>query len=164
MALSSNDDAARRRADRAARRAALARGESPDADSATPAASTRDADAAGATPTAGKAKDKKARKKKGPIREWLDAVVFAVVVMLFVRTFFMDQFRIPTPSMEKSLLVGDFLFVSKLHYGARTPISLGIPFTKLHVRGLELPGTRLPGFSSVQRGDAVVFNLSLIHI
>ncbi len=98
------------------------------------------------------------RKKKGPIREWLDAVVFALVVMLVVRTFFMDQFRIPTPSMEKSLLVGDFLFVSKMHYGARTPISLGIPFTKIHVRGLDLPGTRLPGFSDVKRGDAAVFN------
>jgi signal peptidase I len=60
--------------------------------------------------------------------------------------------------MEKTLLVGDFLFVSKLHYGARTPTSLGIPFTKIHVPGLKLPGTRLPGFSEPERGDAIVFN------
>ncbi len=78
--------------------------------------------------------------------------------MLFVRTFFVDQFRIPTGSMESNLLVGDFLFVSKLHYGTRTPVSLGIPFTTLHVPGLELPHTRLPGFSEVERRDAFVFN------
>ncbi len=151
MAFSPTDDAARRRAERAARRDALAQGRAPDA---TPAP----ADAAAPSAGAAVGKPAKVKKKKGPIREWLDAVVFAVVVMLFVRTLFMDQFRIPTPSMEKSLLVGDFLFVSKVHYGARTPMSLGIPFTKWHVRGLDLPGTRLPGFSQVERGDAVVFN------
>ncbi len=98
------------------------------------------------------------KKRKGPIREWVDALVFAVVVMLFVRTLFVDQFRIPTGSMEDNLLVGDFLFVSKLHYGTRTPLSLGIPFTKIYVPGLELPHTRLPGFSEVERKDAFVFN------
>lgn len=98
------------------------------------------------------------RKRKGPVREWIEALVFAAVVMLFVRTFFVDQFRIPTGSMENNLLVGDFLFVSKLHYGVRTPVSLGIPFTSIHVPGLELPYTRLPGFSEVERKDAFVFN------
>lgn len=98
------------------------------------------------------------KKKKGPVREWIEALVFAAVVMLFVRTFFVDQFRIPTGSMEGNLLVGDFLFVSKLHYGTRTPVSLGIPFTSIHVPGLDLPHTRLPGFSEVQRKDAFVFN------
>ena len=98
------------------------------------------------------------KKQKGALREWVDALVFAVVVMLIVRTLFFDLFRIPTPSMEKSLLVGDYLFVSKLHYGTRTPMTLGIPFTDIFLRGLSLPHTRLPGFSSVQRGDAVVFN------
>jgi len=135
-----DDPVARRRAEREARRSATRAG-----------ASANDVPA----PTG---KDGTPRKKKGKLREWLDAIVFAVVVMLVVRTFFMDQFRIPTPSMEKSLLVGDFLFVSKLHYGARTPISLGIPFTKIHVPGLKLPGTRLPGFSEPKRGDAIVFN------
>lgn len=84
--------------------------------------------------------------------------MFAVVVMLIVRTLIFDLFRIPTPSMEKSLLVGDYLFVSKLHYGTRTPISLGIPFTQLYLRGIEVPHTRFPGFTTVKRGDAVVFN------
>ncbi len=78
--------------------------------------------------------------------------------MLIVRTLIFDLFRIPTPSMEKNLLVGDYLFVSKLHYGTRTPMTLGIPFTQIYLPGLNLPHTRFPGFSEVQRGDAIVFN------
>ena len=97
-------------------------------------------------------------KAKGPLREWVDALVFAVVVMVIVRTLFFDLFRIPTPSMERSLLVGDYLFVSKLHYGTRTPISLGIPFTPIFLRNVTLPWTRFPGLSEVRRGDAMVFN------
>ncbi len=85
-------------------------------------------------------------------------MVFAIIFMVIVRTLLFDLFRIPTPSMENSLLVGDYLFVSKLHYGTRTPITLGIPFSFIYIRGLELPWTRLPGFTSVKRGDAVVFN------
>lgn len=95
---------------------------------------------------------------KSKLREWSDAIVFALVVMLIVRTLLFDLFRIPTPSMEKSLLVGDYLFVSKLHYGTRTPMTIGIPFTQIFIKGIRLPHTRLPGFTSVQRGDAVVFN------
>jgi signal peptidase I len=105
----------------------------------------------------GKADDP-AKQPKGALREWLEAAVFAVVVMLIVRTLFFDLFRIPTPSMEKNLLIGDYLFVSKLHYGTRTPISLGVPFTPLYLKGLELPHTRFPGFDEVERGDAIVFN------
>ncbi|MCH8246505.1 MAG: signal peptidase I [Bacteroidetes bacterium] len=78
--------------------------------------------------------------------------------MLIVRTLFFDLFRIPTPSMEKSLMVGDYLFVSKLHYGTRTPMTLGIPFTSVYLKGLKFPFFRFPGFSEVHRGDAVVFN------
>lgn len=78
--------------------------------------------------------------------------------MLVVRTLIFDLFRIPTPSMEKNLLVGDYLFVSKLHYGTRTPLTLGVPFTQIYLPGVRLPSTRLPGFSEVQRGDAIVFN------
>jgi signal peptidase I len=96
--------------------------------------------------------------EKGALREWVDSVVFAVVVVLIVRAFFVDMFQIPTPSMEKNLLVGDYLFVSKLHYGYRTPITVGIPFTQIYVPGVRLPHTRLPGFDDVDRGDAVVFN------
>lgn len=95
---------------------------------------------------------------KGPIREWLDAMIFAVVVMVVLRILFFDLFRIPTPSMEKSLLVGDYLFVSKLHYGTRTPMTIGIPFTGMYVPGVRLPWTRFPGFSEVKRLDAIVFN------
>lgn len=108
----------------------------------------------GATPD----KDGKLPRKKGPIREWFETVAIALAVMIFVRTLLVDQFRIPSESMEHSLLVGDFLFVSKLHYGTRTPISVGIPFTRIHIPGVELPGTRLPGFSEPKRGDALVFN------
>ena len=100
----------------------------------------------------------KAPPPKGKAREWVEALVFALVVMLIVRTFIFDLFRIPTPSMEKSLLVGDYLFVSKLNYGTRTPITLGVPFTQYHLPGFTLPYFRFPGFSDISRGDAVVFN------
>lgn len=98
------------------------------------------------------------QKQKSRLREWTDAIIFALVVMLIVRTLIFDLFRIPTPSMEKSLLVGDYLFVSKLHYGTRTPMTIGVPFTQIYLRGIRLPHTRLPGFSEVERGDAIVFN------
>ncbi|GIV59073.1 signal peptidase I [Rhodocaloribacter litoris] len=111
-----------------------------------------------AEPAGTNGRARKAPSQKSKLREWLDALVFAAVVMLIVRTFFFDLFKIPTPSMERSLLVGDFLFVSKLHYGTRTPMTLGIPFTQIYIGGLELPWTRLPGFSEVKRGDAIVFN------
>jgi len=96
--------------------------------------------------------------QKGKLREWGEALLFAVIVMLIVRTFIFDLFRIPTPSMEKSLLVGDYLFVSKLHYGTRTPLTLGVPFTQIYMPGVEFPDFRFPGFTEVKRGDAVVFN------
>jgi signal peptidase I len=95
---------------------------------------------------------------KNKTREWLDALVFALVAALIIRTFFFEAFRIPTPSMEKNLLVGDFLLVSKLHYGTRTPITLGIPFTDIYLPGAEFPFFRLPGFGDVDRGDSFVFN------
>ena len=111
---------------------------------------------------AGKSADKKGSarnaKPKSALREWTDAFVFILVIMVIVRTLFFDLFRIPTPSMEKSLLVGDYLFVSKVHYGTRTPLTLGIPFTPIYVRDFQLPNTRFPGFTQVKRGDAIVFN------
>lgn len=111
------------------------------------------------SPGRSKADGKKGGKpRKGKFREWVDALVFAVVVMLIVRTLFFDLFRIPTPSMEKSLMVGDYLFVSKLHYGTRTPMTIGIPFTSIYLKGLQFPFFRFPGFSEVKRGDSVVFN------
>ncbi|RRB06787.1 signal peptidase I [Larkinella rosea] len=111
---------------------------------------------------------KRSEKKKSPFREWIDSIVFAVVAATLIRWLFMEAFTIPTPSMEKSLLVGDFLFVSKLHYGTRTPKTpLQVPLTHQKIWGTEIPSYldwiqlpqfRLPGFSSVKQGDVVVFN------
>jgi signal peptidase I len=95
---------------------------------------------------------------KGQLRQWGEAFLFAAIVVLIVRTLFFDLFRIPTPSMEKNLLVGDYLFVSKLHYGTRLPLTLGVPLTSIYLPGVEFPLTRLPGFSDVERGDPIVFN------
>jgi signal peptidase I len=109
------------------------------------------------------------KKQKSAFREWLDSVAFAVVAATLIRFFVFEAYTIPTPSMEGSLMVGDFLFVSKLHYGVRTPKTpLQLPlthqkiwFTNIpsYLRWLDLPIYRLPGFSSVKQGDAVVFNV-----
>lgn len=106
--------------------------------------------------------------KKSKLREWVDAIVFAVVVATFLRWLLLEAYTIPTPSMEGSLLTGDFLFVSKLHYGARTPKTpLQVPlthqkiwFTELpsYLDWIQLPQYRLPHFSEVKNGDVVVFN------
>ena len=96
--------------------------------------------------------------KKSAAKEWFDALLFALIAALIIRTFFFEAFRIPTPSMEKSLLVGDFLLVSKIHYGPRTPLTLGIPFTGIYIKNFQLPYTRLPGLTSVKRYDVMVFN------
>ncbi len=101
-------------------------------------------------------------------REWLDAAIFAVVAASIIRSFVVEAYTIPTQSMEKSMLVGDFLFVSKFHYGPRVPNTLiSIPFTHQGVPGSnakpyfdkpQLPYYRLPGFQEVKRNDVVVFN------
>ncbi len=96
--------------------------------------------------------------RKSELRQWGESLVVAVVIVLIVRSLLFDLFRIPTPSMEENLLVGDYLIVSKLHYGPRTPVSLGIPLTSIHLPGVTFPYHRLPGFSKVQRGDPIVFN------
>lgn len=109
-------------------------------------------------------KERKARqqdqekKAKSWIREWTDALLFAAIAAIIIRTFFFQAYRIPTPSMENTLLVGDFLVVSKISYGPRTPMVLGIPFTTIYLPGVTLPWVRLPGFSEVERNDVVVFN------
>lgn len=118
-------------------------------------------------------KDKKVTKPKSPMREWFDSVLFAVVAATLIRWIFFEAFAIPTPSMENSLMVGDYLFVSKLHYGVRTPKTpLQVPLTHQTIWGtnipsyldwIQLPQFRLPGFSEVKRGDAVVFNLPAEH-
>ncbi|MBX2921328.1 MAG: signal peptidase I [Chitinophagaceae bacterium] len=105
--------------------------------------------------------------KKSPAREWIDAGVFAVVAATIIRTFIFEAYVIPTGSMEKTLLVNDFLFVSKLSYGPRLPNTpLAIPFvhhtapvigTKSYLEWIKLPYRRLWS-SDVQRNDVVVFN------
>jgi signal peptidase I len=89
---------------------------------------------------------------------WLRVIGAAFLAALLLRACAFEAYRIPSSSMEGTLLVGDFLIVSKLHYGARTPVTLGVPFTDRYLRDLTLPSTRLPGFSEVARGDVVVFN------
>lgn len=91
-------------------------------------------------------------------REWLDALLFAAVAALILRMFLFGAYRIPTPSMEKTLLTGDFLLVSKLSYGPRTPMTVSIPFTDIFIPGLNLPYYRLPGYDEVERNDIIVFN------
>lgn len=116
-----------------------------------------------------RAEAKPAKAKKSPLREWFDSVLFAVVAATLIRWLFMEAFTIPTPSMENSLMVGDFLFVSKLHYGTRTPRTpLQVPLTHQKIWGtdipsystaIQLPSYRLPGFTHVKNGDVVVFNV-----
>lgn len=106
--------------------------------------------------------------KKGKIKEWTKAIVYAILTVLIIRTFFFQVFTIPTPSMEKTLLPGDFILVSKLHYGPRLPNTLltfpfshqTLPFTMLpsYVDWINIPYTRIFGFSEIKRNDVVVFN------
>ncbi len=102
-------------------------------------------------------------------REWVNSLLFAVVVASFFRWSAVEAYVIPSESMEHSLLVGDYLFVSKLHYGPITPQTpLQVPLTHqtLPVLGLrsysdliQLPTYRFPGFNSVQHNDVVVFHV-----
>lgn len=105
-----------------------------------------------------KKKNDQQAKAKSWLREWMDALLFAVIAAIIIRTFLFEAYRIPTPSMEKTLLTGDFLVVSKISYGARTPMVLGVPFTNVYLPGLTFPWTRLPGLTDIKRNDIVVFN------
>ncbi len=105
--------------------------------------------------------------KKSAAREWIDAAAFAVVAATIIRTFVFEAYTIPTPSMEKTLLVNDFLFVSKFSYGPRipnTPIAMPfvhhtMPFVpvKSYSEAIHIPYTRWFA-SPVKRNDVVVFN------
>ncbi|PIY09650.1 MAG: signal peptidase I [Flexibacter sp. CG_4_10_14_3_um_filter_32_15] len=114
-------------------------------------------------------KDKTPKKKKSVAREWFDSILFAVIAASLIRWLLFEPFQIPTSSMENSLLVGDFLFVSKIHYGARTtktPLQIplthqtiwGTDSTKSYLDWIQLPQFRLPGFSDIERNDVIVFN------
>ncbi len=112
---------------------------------------------------------KKGVEKQTKVVEWIDAIIFAVIAASFIRTFFIEAYTIPTSSMEKTLLVGDYLFVSKVSYGPRIPMTvLAIPFahhtmpltkyTPAFLTWIENPYHRLKGLGKVERNDEVVFN------
>lgn len=100
--------------------------------------------------------------------EWVDAILFALIAVYFINTFFFQNYQIPTSSLEKSLLVGDFLAVSKLSYGPRAPITpLSFPLAqhtmpvvggKSYIEKPQWKYRRLKGFGEVKRNDIVVFN------
>ena len=104
--------------------------------------------------------------KKSKTREWVDAIVFAVIASTIIRGLLFSAYAIPSGSMEGTELTGDYLFVSKLAYGARMPNTpLSIPFLEPEINGIktywaaaQLPYLRLPGLSDPKKGDIVVFN------
>ncbi|WP_268122626.1 signal peptidase I [Roseivirga pacifica] len=115
-----------------------------------------------------KRKKKEERQKKGFFRELFNDVLFALIAVTIIRGLFIEAYAIPTGSMENSMLIGDHLFVSKVHYGPRTPKTL-IQFPLAHQTFwgsgvpsysdiIQLPSFRLPGFRKPRRGEPVVFN------
>jgi len=105
---------------------------------------------------------------KTAMGEWVSSIVFAVVAATLVHTYFIQPYVIPTGSLEKTLRIGDFLFVSKFHYGARTPMTTvaapmvhdTIPWLGIrsYLNNPQLPYFRLPGFKKVKRNEIVVFS------
>lgn len=110
----------------------------------------------------------KAAKGKTNIRDWSETIIFALVAASVIRTYVFEPFKIPTGSMEKTLLIGDFLFVNKLAYGPKVPNTpLSFPLFHNNIPGLDIPSysrletikyKRLPGWTDVNRYDVVVFN------
>ena len=107
-------------------------------------------------------------KPKTELGEWVSSIVFAIVAATLVHTYIMQPYTIPTSSLEKTLLVGDFLFVSKFHYGARAPMttiaapmvhdSLPLVTAKSYLKKPQLPYFRIPGFQEIKRNEIVVFS------
>lgn len=107
--------------------------------------------------------------KQTRVVEWVDAIIFAVIAATFIRMFFIEAYTIPTSSMEKSMLIGDYLFVSKTSYGPKLPNTpLSFPFVhhtmplsktkKSYVEWIKKPYKRIAGFGDVKNNDVVVFN------
>lgn len=111
---------------------------------------------------------KKKKGKKTIIKEWGDSILFALIAASAIRTYVFEPFQIPTGSMEKTLLVGDFLFVNKLAYGPKVPVTpLSFPLVHNTIPWLDIKSyttlekleyTRLPGWDDVENFDVVVFN------
>jgi len=112
--------------------------------------------------------NQKRKGKKSMIKEWGDAILFALVAASVIRTYVFEPYQIPTGSMEKTMLIGDHLFVEKITYGPRVP---NTPFSypifhnmvpKLNIKSYseiqKIPYTRLPGFRPVEQYDVTVFN------
>ncbi|MBQ0056586.1 MAG: S26 family signal peptidase [Bacteroidales bacterium] len=108
------------------------------------------------------------------IMSWIDAIVFAVVAVWILQAFFFQNFQIPTTSLEKTMLAGDYLLVSKFNYGPRIPMTpLSLPLFqhtiaigntnlgKSYIAKPQLPYHRMPGLSQIKRNDIVVFNYPL---
>ncbi len=111
----------------------------------------------------------KKSKKISKNDEWEEAITFAIIAATLIHVFFIQPFTIPTSSMEKSMLVGDFLLVSKINYGANIPNTpIFLPFMHQKIPGtlntpsyskiIQLGYNRLPGFQKVKNNDIVVFN------
>lgn len=107
--------------------------------------------------------------KQTKVVEWVDAIIFAVIAATFIRMFFIEAYTIPTSSMEKTMLIGDYLFVSKTAYGPKLPNTpLSFPFVhhtmpfsqtqKSYVEWIKNPYKRIAGFGKVKNNDVVVFN------
>ncbi|OJJ23025.1 S26 family signal peptidase [marine bacterium AO1-C] len=115
-----------------------------------------------------KSQKQKNKPPKSKLREWIDSIIFAVIAATILRWLVLSSYAIPSSSMEGTQLTGDYLFVSKLHYGTRTPQTpLRLPLTDNKIWGtkipsylnwIQLPSYRLPGISSIKRNDIVVFN------
>ena len=115
-----------------------------------------------------KKKKKEEKKRKSEWRSWFDAILFAVIAASLLRTFLIEAYTIPTSSMEKSMLIGDFLFVSKTAYGPRvpmTPVAVPLVHHTIPFFGgtsyseiVQLPYHRMKGLGTVHRNDCVVFN------
>ncbi len=109
---------------------------------------------------------KKREGKNSAIIEWLDALIFAVIAVTLINIYIFQNYKIPTPSMESTMMVGDHLYVSKVAYGPRVPITpIAFPFAQNRMLGVEsyskliqLDYKRLKGFNQVERDDIVVFN------
>ena len=107
-------------------------------------------------------------KPRTELGEWVSSIAFAIIAATLVHTYVMQPYTIPTSSLEKSLLIGDFLFVSKFHYGARAPMTTiaapmvhdSLPFVgkKSYSQKPQLPYFRIPGFQKIKRNEIVVFN------
>mgnify|MGYP001105030440 CR=1 FL=1 len=118
--------------------------------------------------TAAKFNANRSIKPRSELGEWVSSITFAIIAATIVHTYFMQPFTIPTSSLEKTLLVGDYLFVSKFHYGARVPSSviaapmvhdsLPIVNTASYLKKPQLPYLRLPGIQKIKRNEIVCFN------